>query len=193
LNKNEADLVRQIARGDESAFRTLVENHQVQVYNVCLGFFRNAEEAEDIAQEVFIHIYNRIDAFRAESSLSTWIYRITVNKCLEHIRSQKRKKRWAKLVSLFSSDSDEHLSIGDYDHPGVILENKERAAILKSKIDELPENQRIAFTLHKFESLSYAEIANVMQLSLSSVESLMHRAKKNLQNKLKAFYESDRK
>lgn len=193
MQRNEADLINDIIHGSETAFKNLVEAFQVQVYNVSLGFLRNNEEAEDLSQEVFIHIYQKLRTFKGNSRLSTWIYRITVNKCLEHIRESKRQKRRAKLLSLFGANSGaEHIAV-HYDHPGIILENKERAALLHSKIDELPENQRIAFTLHKFEGLSYAEIANVMNLSLASVESLMHRAKQNLKEKLRAYYETGRK
>jgi len=122
--------------------------------------------------------------------LSTWIYRIAVNKSLEYLRKMKRKKRSGFLFWISNEDSESHLEVPDFNHPGVMVENKEKAVILFQAIDNLPENQRIAFTLHKVEDLSYLQIAEVMQKSISSVESLMHRAKKNLKKELYNYYKS---
>ena len=141
-----------------------------------------------MSQEVFIEVYQKIKSFRGDASLSTWIYRISVNKCLENIRSQKRKKRWAIFSSLGVHGEKNNDPI-EFNHPGVALENKERAAILMRKIEALPENQRVAFTLHKLEGLSYEEVAQVMRVSLEAVESLLFRAKSNLKKALKNYYD----
>lgn len=186
----ESELIQQLQKGSESAFRMLVEKHKDRVYNTCLGFLRNPHDAEDVAQEVFIQAYESVSDFREDAAMSTWLYRIAVNKSLELIRRRKRKKRYAFFQALMNTD-DEPADAADDDmfpHPGVDLENRERASILMGAIERLPENQRIAFTLHKLESLSYREVAEVMDSSLSAVESLMHRAKKNLQQSLYEYY-----
>jgi RNA polymerase sigma factor (sigma-70 family) len=183
-------LVEELKQGEEEAFRQLVDEYQDKVYNTCISLVRNAEDADDITQEVFIEVYNSIHKFRAESKLSTWIYRITVNKSLEHLRKMKRKKRSGFLQWISSEDPDLKLQIPDFNHPGVLAENSEKARILFNAIEKLPEKQRIAFTLHKMEDLSYEQIADVMQKSLSSIESLLHRAKNNLKKKLYAYYNS---
>jgi len=183
-------LVERLKRGDETAFRELVDDYQNKVFNTCISFLKNPDDADDLTQEVFIEVYSSIKKFREDAKLSTWIYRITVNKSLEHIRKMKRKKRSVFLQWFGNEDKDPELQVPDFNHPGVLAENRERARILLKAIEKLPEKQRIAFTLHKMEDLSYEQIAEVMQKSLSSVESLMHRAKSNLKKELYAYYNS---
>ena len=185
---DEKVLIEPLQRGSEDAFKQLVELYQDKVYNTVLGFLHSPEDAEDVAQEVFIEVFNAIGKFRGEAKLSTWIYRIAVNKSLEYIRKQKRQKRFAFFTNIFDLSESKKLQVTDFEHPGVKLEHKENAKVLLAAIGRLPENQKIAFTLHKVEGLSYQEVCKVMQLSLSSVESLMFRAKKNLEKMLSNFY-----
>lgn len=191
---NEENLISLLKRQDQTAFKELVQQFSRRVYNTSLGILQNGEDAEDISQEVFIEVFQSIHQFKGESKLSTWIYRIAVTKSIEFIRRKNRKKRFAFVQSLFGMESElpskDHVH---FYHPGVQLENKERAAVLFRAIDQLPENQKTAFTLHKLENLSYAEITEVMHVSLSSVESLMFRAKKNLQKLLSDYYEENEK
>ncbi len=187
-------LILQLQQGNEKAFGYLVENFQDRVYNTCLGILRNAEDAEDIAQEVFVEVHRSVQNFKAESKLSTWIYRICVTKSLDHLRGKKRKKRFAFVKSIFGEhDNELRFEIPDFVHPGVQLENKERAAYLFKAIEDLPENQKIAFTLNKIECLSYQEISEVTEMSVSAVESLLFRAKQNLKKILTDYYEQNEK
>ncbi|MGK7371641.1 MAG: RNA polymerase sigma factor [Candidatus Halalkalibacterium sp. M3_1C_030] len=188
----EPELIQQLKLGNRDAFRNLVEEYKDRVYNTCLGFLRNPQDAEDMAQEVFMKVYESIGDFREDAALSTWIYRIAVTKSLELIRKRKRKKRFGFFQALLNTEDDPK-DIADtafFPHPGIVAENKERAEILMKAIESLPDQQRVAFTLHKLEELSYKEIAGVMDTSLSAVESLMHRAKKNLQKELFDYYKS---
>ena len=187
---DESVLIKALREGSESAYQQLVDLYQDKVYNTVLGFLHSPEDAEDIAQEVFIEIFSAIGKFRGESKLSTWIYRIAVNKSLAYIRKQKRQKRFAFFSNIFEVSENRKLHIPDFEHPGVKLEHKENAKVLFAAIGRLPENQKIAFTLHKVEGLSYQEVCDVMHLSLSSVESLMFRARINLQKMLSGFYKS---
>ena len=177
---DEAQLIRQLQDGDEAAFRQLVELHQTRVYNTCLGFLRVPADAEDTAQEVFIEVYNKIGRFKGESALSTWLYRIAVNKSLMLIRHRKRKRRYAPLVSIDDLQELSSRDPTDFVHPGVRLEQKENAKMLQNAIEALPENQRTAFVLHKIEGLPHAQIAEVMQKKVPAIEALIHRAKENL-------------
>lgn len=187
---DEKFLVEQLKQGDEAAFKQIVESWQDMVYNTALGILQNAEDAEDVAQEVFVQVYESIQTFKAEAKFSTWLYRITVTKSLDHLRRKKRKKRFAYIQSLFGSDDKTPVEAPDFHHPGVTLDNKERASVLFKAINQLPENQKIAFTLNKLEGLSYHEVSEVMKTSVSSVESLMHRAKNNLKKSLLNYYEN---
>lgn len=185
----EPELTALLKEGDRKAFDYLVENYQDRVFNSCLGILRNAADAEDIAQEVFVEVYRSVKNFKEEAKLSTWIYRIAVTKSLDHLRSKKRKKRYAFVSQLFSEETGQpRYDPPDFVHPGVQLENKEMAAYLFKAIEELPENQKVAFTLHKVEGLSYQEISEVMETTVASVESLMFRAKQNLKNLLEEYY-----
>lgn len=185
---NEWTLIEQLKKGDEAAFKTIVDTWENMVYNTALGIVQNAEDAEDITQEVFVQVYQSISSFKGDSKFSTWLYRITVTKSLDHQRKKKRKKRFAFVRSLFGDDSEVLINPPDFNHPGVMLDKKEDAATLFKVISQLPENQRVAFTLHKLEGLSYQEVSEIMQTSLSSVESLMHRAKTNLRKNLEDYY-----
>ena len=185
-------LVDKLKTGDSAAFKHMVTTWQAMVYNTALGIVQKEEDAEDISQEVFVQVFQSVHTFKGESKFSTWLYRITITKSLDHERKKKRKKRFAFITSLFGDDNMEELQVPDFNHPGVELDKKEDAAILFKAISELPENQRIAFTLHKVESLSYQEVCDVMQTSISSVESLMHRARINLRKKLGEHYQNKR-
>lgn len=188
---NELDLIQQLREGDEQAFKSLVTNYQDLVFNTAVGIVQNSEDAEDVAQEVFIQVYRSIDQFKGDARLSTWIYRITTTKALDHIRSRKRKKRFAFITSLFGPNDELVHEPVDFQHPGVALDRKEQAALLFQMIAQLPENQKVAFTLHKTEELSYQEIADVMQLSVSAVESLLFRARQNLRKLLEKYYQQN--
>jgi RNA polymerase sigma factor (sigma-70 family) len=185
---NELELIERLRKGDAAAFKSIVETWQDMVFNTSLGIVQNAEDAEDVAQEVFVQVYESINQFKGDSKFSTWLYRIAVTKSLDHLRKKKRKKRFAFLQSLFGANEEEVRHTPDFHHPGVGLENKEKASVLFKAIDKLPDNQKTAFTLHKLEGLSYQEVAEVMETTVSSVESLMHRAKGNLKKLLSDYY-----
>jgi RNA polymerase sigma factor (sigma-70 family) len=177
---NEVELIQGLRKGDEAAFNFLVKNYQDRVYNTAIGIVQNAEDAEDVAQEVFIQVFRSIHSFKAESKLSTWIYRITTTRSLDLLRNRKSKKRFGFLQRLFGDSNEILYELPDFNHPGVAMDRKENAALLFKAINQLPENQKIAFTLHKLEDLSYQEISEIMQTSVAAVESMMHRAKQNL-------------
>ncbi|HEY5393204.1 MAG TPA: RNA polymerase sigma factor, partial [Hanamia sp.] len=153
-----------------------------------IGLLQNAEDAEDIAQEVFMQVFESISSFKGESKLSTWIYRITVSKCLDHIRKKKRKKRFAFVQSLYGKNDGMMIEPPDFFHPGIKAENKENAAILFHAVEQLPENQKTAFILSKMENLSYREISDIMKLTEAAVDALLQRAKNNLKKTLKSYY-----
>jgi RNA polymerase sigma-70 factor, ECF subfamily len=183
-------LIDKILAGEQLAFKELVEKYQTMVINTCTGFLHDKADAEDIAQEVFIEVFSSLDNFRKEAKLSTWMYRIAVNKSLNYLRSKKRRQWLQSFEEALGMDKKDQKQPIETRNPGMDLEIKEEAALLHNTINSLSENQRIAFTLNKFEDLSYSEIADVMGVSVSSVESLIHRAKLNLQQKLMNYYKN---
>lgn len=186
----ENELIIKLKEKDDEAFRYLVNTYQKFVLNICFKFVNNKEIAEDLTQDVFIEIHKSINVFRMDSKLSTWIYRISVSKSLDYLKSQRRKKRFARLTSLFGeSNLSERIFSPENQNPGKIIENEDRVKILQMALDKIPENQRTAFILSKSDGMSYNEIADIMDLSLSAVESLLFRAKSNLKKKLYNYYE----
>lgn len=178
-------LIQQIAAGSQPAFRALYDMYSTKVYNTCLVYLQNVEEAEEATQDVFIEVHHAAARFEGQSSVTTWIYRIAVNKSLDRIRYRKRQKRFAFISSLFNRDTGELMhDPGHFDHPGVLAENREQAAKLFSAIRQLPENQQTAFILKQIEGLSQKEIAAIMDMGEKAVESLIQRAKGNLRKQL---------
>lgn len=185
----ETELINRLKQRDEEAFRIIFNDNQKKVINACYRLVNDIETAEDLTQEVFIKVFSSIDQFRGESQLSTWIYRIAITKSLDHLRAQKRKKRLAFLKYL-SGDEEKQIDIKapKDQQPDALIDNSERMKVLNDAMSKLPENQRIAFSLSKYDELSSKEIAEVLSTSVSAVESLIHRAKKNLEKRLFSYY-----
>jgi RNA polymerase sigma-70 factor, ECF subfamily len=185
------NLVELIRNNDGEAFQELVKKHQTLVINTCYGFVHNYDDAQDIAQEVFIEVYRSIHKFRMESKISTWLYRISTNKSINYIRDHKKNKWMLSLELLFENNNEDGQNSPLEESPQEIIEKDEKKKALYKAIDNLPKNQKIAFTLFKYDDLSYKEISEVMKISLASVESLLFRAKKNLQQKLISIYKKE--
>ena len=188
--QNEWMLIDQLKQKDETAFRKIVETWQDMVFNTVLGIVQSAEDAEDVAQEVFVQVYESIHSFKGESKFSTWLYRIAITKSMDHLRRKKRKKRFAFVQSLFGANNEVVHDPPDFHHPGVKLDNKEKSAVLFKAIEKLPQKQKTAFVLHKIEGISYQQISEIMNTSVSSIESLLHRAKNNLKKNLTEYYQN---
>lgn len=177
---------------NQNDFRKIYDQYKVLVYNVALNYLQNKEDAEEITQDVFVQVHHSIAQFNKNSELKTWIYRITINKCLDFIKRKSSKKR----LFLFGKKSEnvfELQNISNFEHPGILLENKEKAEMLYGVINELSENQKAAFILSKMDGLSNPEISVILEVSISSVESLIFRAKSSLKEKLSKKFEVYRK
>ncbi|MEO8514414.1 MAG: RNA polymerase sigma factor [Ignavibacteria bacterium] len=184
------ELISDLKRGDPKALESLFSVYKDKVFNTALGYLQNIQDAEEITQDVFIEIFDSSGKFKGDSALSTWIYRITINKCLDRIKYQKRKKRFAAVTSIFKPDTGElNIDVPDLIHPGIEIELKEQSQILFKALNKLPDNQKTAFILSKIESLSYKEISEVLKCSVSSVESLIFRAKQNLKKELSGKFD----
>lgn len=173
-------------RMDSKIYNDFVNHFSPRVYNTALGILQNKEDAEEVAQDVFIKIFGAVESFEGDASLSTWVYRITTNKALDALRSRKRRSAWTVFTNYFSDGGEVEHPAADFLHPGVLLEQQENARLLFKAIEQLPERQKAVFVLHKLEDQSYQEIAQIMELSTSAVDSLMSRARTNLKTILKA-------
>tara|TARA_B110000091_G_scaffold214451_1_gene268003 strand:+ start:3205 stop:3783 length:579 start_codon:yes stop_codon:yes gene_type:complete len=189
----EEEFIKKLVDRNQAAFGRLLDAYQQKVFGTCISFIPNKEDAEDVAQEVFLEVFKSISKFKADAKLSTWIYKITTNKCLEFIRKKKAKKRFSFMQTILRGDLPIDMTpyFVEINHPGIILENKEKTALIFKAINALPENQKVIFTLAKIDGKSYQEIVEITGKSLSSVESVLFRAKKSLRKKLKNFYKNN--
>ncbi len=189
---NETETIEALRLGKVNAFDDLIDTYKDMVVNTCFGFLHDREDAEDVAQDVFIEVFESIHHFRETAKISTWIYRIAVNKSLNLVKKKKRRQMVASLQAMFNPAREtSDLTDADAADPQMALEQEERIRALRRAIASLAENQRIALTLSKYENLSYREIAEVMDTTVSAVESLLNRARKSLQKKLYDYYESE--
>jgi len=179
------ELIQGVLRRDRNAFQYLVNYYQKQVIKTAFYFLGNMEDAEDLSQEIFLDIIHSMKSFKNSSSLSTWIYRITVNKSLNQVKKNRRKGIAVRLESLIRHPFETgHPREAEPSVAGDHYEEKEKRELMHAAIRRLPENQRIAFVLNKFDDQSYKQIAEIMGVGLPAVESLIHRAKLNLQKHL---------
>ena len=184
---NENELINGLRQKDEDSFRWLVENYRNRVFGTILNIVQDKIDAEDGAQEVFIQVYESIQGFKEESSLSTWIYRIAVRKALDKLRRRKTRQRLNQWLPGIVTDEKKETA-EEFHHPGIALENKEKASVIFKAINSLPEKQKIAFTLIKVQGMSYDEAGMILQQSIKAMESLISRAKVNLQKQLEYYY-----
>jgi len=159
-------------------FNEMYNQFGKMVYNVSLNYLQNLEEAEEATQDIFVKIHRKIEGFREQSSLKTWIYRITINHCMDVIKSKKRRIR-----VLFSRQNKEDDRI-EFNHPGVILEQKQAVSEILNQLNQLPPKQKGAILLKVIDGLSQKEIAEVLDLSEKAVESLLSRARVNMKKQL---------
>jgi len=183
-------LIIGLKEGDTSSFKGLYDSYKDKVYNLAVSYTQNPQDAEELTQDVFVEIFKSIDSFKGDSNFSTWVYRITVNKSLDFIRYSKRKKRFGFITNLFNPETGEQVvERSDFIHPGIEAENRELSKYLFMAMEKLPESQKTAFILSKVEGLSNPEICEIMNLSISSVESLQFRAKQSLRKHLSGIYD----
>lgn len=180
---NDSEIIGQILKGDKEKFRMLVEKYQQMVFRTCMGFVHDRDDADDLTQEVFISAYQSLPGFKATASFSTWIYRIAVNASLNRIRKTSKGFILQRLDAL-AGKNEPTINITDTEDPENILIRDEHNRWLKKAIDSLPENQRTALILSKYDDLPQKEIADIMNISEGAVEALLQRAKKNLRRKL---------
>jgi len=179
------DLIAKTAEGDGYAFEALVRRHQVSVLNLIYRYVGDRTSARDLAQEVFIRIWRAANRYETKAKFTTWIYRITANLCLNELKSVRGRKTIPLEAEDERQGSNYESHSGASQSPEDLLLAEERSRQISDALQSLPENQRMALILKRYDNLSYPEIAKIMESSVSAVESLLVRAKKNLQEKLK--------
>ena len=173
-------LIAGIANGDVQALRELYKMHGERVYNTALTYLQNATDAEEVSQDVFTKVWRSAAGFKAESQVTTWLYRIVVNTSLTALKKRQRR-------SIFGTIQASH-DPPDFHHPEVKMEEREENKALFSAIYRLPDRQKTAFVLSYVEELPRQQVAEVMGLSLKAIEGLLMRAKKRLRITLRPAF-----
>jgi RNA polymerase sigma-70 factor (ECF subfamily) len=176
-------LIQKCKNGDIPSFEILIESYQKKVFNIAYRMLSNADDASDVAQEVFLKVFKSIANFKEESSLSTWIYRITTNVCLDEMRRRKKTAVISMNSTIQLGDGEIDIQIEDESlHPDEIVEEKELKDEVKKAIESLNDEHKIVIILRDINGLSYDEIANTLQCSLGTVKSRINRARNSLKS-----------
>ena len=170
-------LIQNILDGSQPDFERLIKIYQPNVFRTAMGLLHNKEDAEEITQDVFLKVYDSLSSFNHRATLSTWIYRVTINTSLNFLKKKKANRVLFGLSSLLGLASKEKQS------EKLVTDKEEKDAIRKA-MQELPEKQRLAFVLTKYEELPQKQVAEIMQISEGAVEQLVIRARKNLRKSL---------
>lgn len=185
----EEKLIEGLNQGNEQAFALLVEKYRARVINTCFGFVRHEQDAEDVAQDVFLEVFRSISKFDGKVALWIWLYRLSMQKSIDFIRTKTRRKRVAEIRSLFYDDGS---PVPVRDEPKSLekIEQEELSELLTKVIGKLPQRQQKTFILSRNEGLSNSEIGKVLNISESAVESLITRANRRLRKLLYAYYKN---
>ena len=177
--EEELELVRKVQAGDTSSFETLVLENQTKVYNLALRTVGNEDDAFDMSQEAFIKAYNSIGSFRGDSRFSVWLYRLTVNVCLDFLRSEGRRAHGS--LTYLEDEDEKELEISDerFSPEAMVEKNELRRAVNRGLL-QLPPNYRAILLLREIEGLSYEEIGEALSLEAGTVKSRIFRARKKL-------------
>jgi len=192
LSGNDAALVRAFNAGQKEVFDLLVRRHKDRIFNLCVWYLGDFQEADDIAQEIFIKVFRSLGGFRFKSAFSTWLYRIAVNTCKNRIKSlqYRFKKRMGRLNHPGinqSNHSSAEIATEIADESGsplVQLEKKERALMVRKAINALPDEKKTMIILRDIEDFSYTEITEITGLKSGTVKSRLARARMMLKEKL---------
>ena len=174
-------LVKKSQQGDLSAFELLINKYQQKVYALCYRFAGNQEDANDLAQEVFIRLFQSINKFYFKASFSTWLYRVTTNVCLDKMRKRKRNFNVSIEEPWETEEGYIYISLADQRYnPEILAAQNDVQNIVHHAIQQLPGDQRITLMLREIEGFSYTELAQITQVSIGTVKSRLNRARYNL-------------
>ncbi len=167
-------LIKKAKEGDSKAFRNIVENHKSRVFTIAFRIVKNKEEAEEIAQDAFLNVFNSISNFKGDSQFSTWLYKITYNLSISHLR--KKKRDIVNIDEILISDFE----IFETYHDFSLLEKEEQKSALEAAINKLSEEEATIITLYYLQEISIEEISEITGNSKSNVKVILFRSRKKL-------------
>jgi RNA polymerase sigma-70 factor (ECF subfamily) len=184
----DAQLMLRFQQGEDAAFEQIVRRNLDTVHALVYRFLREPSMADDITQEVFLRIFRNARTYEPKAKFSTWLYRIVANLCFNVMRS-RRRMRPVSLDQTFDEDETRRDVPSEEPGPDSALDQEELAQQVARAVDTLPENQKLAILLNKYENKNYEEIAAVMETTTMAVKSLLSRARENLREKLARYVE----
>lgn len=195
MKRDDLELVEAAQAGDREAFRELVEKYQRKVYSICYGMLKNPDDALDVSQDAFIKVFRYLAKFNKQSSFYTWLYRITVNACIDHIRKNSKKKS-VEYDDRISRDGavagDEHIMPSKLGlNPDKVYGRKELRDKMQDALETLSEKHRTILILREVEQLSYEEIAEVLNVSKGTVMSRLFHARRYFQEAIAEYLQGD--
>jgi len=192
---SEAEIIESVVSGKLNNFTFIVETYQPMVFRTCMGFVHNKEDADDLTQDVFISAYQSLKSFKGKSSFSTWLYRIAINASLNFVRNNSKRSIIQRFETFFGTNTSKEIliSISDKENPEELIISEEHHKIVQDALNTLPESQRTAIVLSKYDELPQKEIAQIMNITEGAVEALIQRAKVNLREKLWEYFKINRR
>jgi RNA polymerase sigma-70 factor, ECF subfamily len=189
------EIIAQIVQGDRNLYRKLVEKYQPMVFRTCMGFLHNKDDSDDLTQDIFIQAFQTLPGFKGDATFPTWIYRIAVNASLNKTRKSSKNLFLQRFETVFGNSKNQEYAfpIPDGENPENILIHNEHRELVQKALNSLPENQRTAIVLSKYDDLSQKQIAEIMKTTEGAVEALIQRAKANLREKLSALQKKKKK
>ncbi len=178
------ELIQEAVRGSQQAFRAIVETNQGFVYTVAYRFVNNEQEAEDITQEVFVRLWKNLHTYKQEVKLTTWLYKIVTNRCLDFLKSRHGRQRKNKV------DIDKTRFVTDQSTPEKVFQQQELSRIIHAAADDLTPKQKAVFILRDLEGLSQEEVGEALSMTTGNVKSNLFYARKKMTEKLKAWYQT---
>ncbi len=186
------ELIKRAQKGDQLAFEQLIYRYDRQVVNIAMSFRNSEDEAKDIYQEVFIRVYRGLKNFKFKSEFSTWLFRITTNVCISY-KSKKDRNAHDSIDKTVSKDEDEIRAVSDFieseDDVSKTLENKEKGEQISKALEQLPAQQKLAFTLKHFDGFKIKEISEMMQCAEGTVKRYLFNASRKMREQLKEVLE----
>lgn len=178
------ELIQEAARGSQQAFRAIVEVNQGFVYAVAFRFVNDSQDAEDITQEVFVRLWKNLHTYKPEVKLTTWLYKIVTNRCLDFLKSKHGSQRKNAV------DVDKQLHLAAHSTPERAYQQQELIKIIHAAADELTPRQKAVFILRDLEGLSSAEVCEALSMSAGNVKSNLFHARQKISGKLKTIYQT---
>jgi len=190
MSTSDEILIKKFKTGDESSFEKLVEKYQSRVYSIALSMLRDKNDADDVSQEIFVKVYRSLHKFKGKSKFFTWLYRITINTCINSRNGGGKRKKIVSLSQPIDEQGNDlytYLPQKRFKSPLEVLKNKELSEKIKLAIDSLSDGLKEVFILREIEDISYKELANILQCPEGTIKSRLFRARDQLKEKLGVY------